>query len=269
MTAGKLSIEAGLDHTRRKIVVFLTLTFAFSAVAYLFMAMTGTTRDVALGWMWSPGLAALLTQIISRERLRDLGWKWPAARYLLIGYLVPLGYAAIIYGSVWALGLGGFQPQPPARLMSFAILGLAFACLAGLGEEIGWRGLLIPELTRITSFTKAALLTGLIWAAWHYPAILFADYHSAAPRWLDLVSLSVTVVGLSFFTAWLRLRSGSLWPVAVWHGAHNLFVQQIFLDLTRDTGQTYRFVDDFGLGVLIASAVLGVMAWARRAELRG
>ena len=70
----------------------------------------------------------------------------------------------------------------------------------------------MPELARITTLTRTALLTGIIWAVWHYPAIVFADYHSAAPRWFDLLSITISVFGMSVFTAWLRLKTSSSWP---------------------------------------------------------
>ena len=139
--------------------------------------------------------------------------------------------------------------------------------MAALGEELGWRGLLVPELAKITTFSKTALLTGLIWAVWHYPAIIFADYHGVAPRWFDLLSITTSILGMSIFTAWLRLKSGSIWPAVLWHGGHNLFIQQIFLDMTVDTGLTEYFVDDFGIGVLLATVVLGYIFWRKRSEL--
>lgn len=37
------------------------------------------------------------------------------------------------------------------------------------GEEIGWRGFLVPELAKGLPFTAVALVSGIIWAAWHYP----------------------------------------------------------------------------------------------------
>jgi membrane protease YdiL (CAAX protease family) len=47
-----------------------------------------------------------------------------------------------------------------------------------IGEEIGWRGFLVPEFAKTQSFPATALITGFIWAIWHYPVLLFADYHS-------------------------------------------------------------------------------------------
>jgi membrane protease YdiL (CAAX protease family) len=244
-----------------RVVVFLVLTFLLASGPYIMMARTGSTRDYVLLWMWSPGIAAIGTCLLFRQDLRSLGWKLPSPRFALVGLAIPLGYSLLIYGVVWATGLGGFQGQPAARIFLFITLGLVAACLAALGEEIGWRGFLVLELTRRLSFSKAAAFTGVVWAVWHYPAVLFADYHSQSPRWFDLLSLTVTVIGLSFFVSRLRLASGSIWPCVIWHGAHNLFIQQIFYDLTVPSTLTHYFIDDFGIGVLLASLVLGVSAW--------
>jgi|GEM_PF-3012956 len=43
-----------------------------------------------------------------------------------------------------------------------------------LGEEIGWRGLLVPDLYRLTSnFAATCMIGGLVWAAWHYPELIY------------------------------------------------------------------------------------------------
>lgn len=125
----------------------------------------------------------------------------------------------------------------------------------------------MPELARITTFTRTALLTGIIWAVWHYPAVIFTDYHSSAPRWFDLLRITISVCGMSVFTAWLRLKTGSIWPAVLWHGNHNLLIRSVLLRMTVDTGVTEYLVDDFGVGVLISSLVLGYVFWRKGAEL--
>jgi uncharacterized protein len=60
--------------------------------------------------------------------------------------------------------------------------GLLGGIFLALGEEIGWRGLLVPQLARLTTFTKTALLSGGIQAVWHWPFVLFAGFSSAADR---------------------------------------------------------------------------------------
>jgi len=266
-----VSIEIMESRSRisKKILVFLILAFGLSSISYYVMITTGTAHQIGALWMWSPGVAAILTRLFFRESLKDFGWQPGERKYLVLGLGLPFLYALIIYSLVWFTGLGKFSPQPFFQIAIFATAGLFFACLAALGEEIGWRGLLIPELIKITSFTKAALVTGIIWAIWHYPAIIYADYNRPTPLMFQLVVFTVAVIGYSILTAWLRLKSGSIWPVVLWHGGHNLFIQQIFMMLTTDTGITYYFVDDFGAGIFIAAIIMGIVFWNKRSEIPG
>ena len=96
-----------------------------------------------------------------------------------------------------------------------------------LGEEIGWRGFLMPELAKVISFPKVGLISGLMRAVYHYPVLIFADYNAGAPAWYSVGCFTVAVVAGSFVMAWLTLRSQSLWPAAILHASHNLLVVTI------------------------------------------
>jgi membrane protease YdiL (CAAX protease family) len=67
------------------------------------------------------------------------------------------------------------------------------------------------------------------------------------------------VVATSFIMAWITLRSNSLWPAAILHAAHNLFIQAIFTPLTRDTGRTKYIIDEFGLGMVITITIAAII----------
>ena len=252
--------------SRKKIAIYTVLTFLISSVFYLIMYFTGSSRDVGVLWMWSPAMSAILTQLMFQENIRDFGWRLGPKKYLLLAGVIPLTYALIIYSLAWATGIAGFR-SPTIGYIIFLPIGFLAACFAALGEEIGWRGLLVPELFKITTFTNTVLLSGLIWAVWHYPTILFTDYRSQAPRWFDLTTLTISVLGLSCFTAWLRLKSGSLWPAVLWHGAHNLFIQEIFIQMSTESPLSRFFIDDFGLGLVLAALSLGFIFWKKRFEL--
>jgi membrane protease YdiL (CAAX protease family) len=215
--------------------------------------------------MWSPALAAILTQIAFRGSLGELGWRLGPTRYLLWGALIPLAYSAAIYALAWATGLAGFQ-SPPANLVILFVPGLLLACFAALGEEIGWRGFLVPHLMSTTTFRNTVLISWIVWAVWHYPAIIWADYHSEAPLWFDLTSLTIAILGMSAMTAWMRLRSGSIWPAVIWHGVHNFLIQTVFLSMTVRTEFSGYVVDDFGLGVMVCGAVLAAIFLRSGAE---
>ena len=47
-----------------KIIIFLLLTFTISSIFYYHMICTGSAGDVGVFWVWSPGVAAILTILL-------------------------------------------------------------------------------------------------------------------------------------------------------------------------------------------------------------
>ena len=65
----------------------------------------------------------------------------------------------------------------------------------------------------------------------------------------------------------MRLKSGSLWTAAMLHASHNLYIQEIFTPLTRNTGKTAWYIDEFGAVLPIVILVFAIYFWRRRGEL--
>jgi hypothetical protein len=68
--------------------------------------------------MWCPALAAIATRLLFQRNLRGFGWRTGKPRYLLLGYVLPLGLTALVYSGVWLTGLGRFSPADPAGALS-------------------------------------------------------------------------------------------------------------------------------------------------------
>jgi membrane protease YdiL (CAAX protease family) len=277
--------------TWKKIAVYCALTLVFSGVFDAFILHAGKMDAGNLiyvtGAMWSPALAVLATKRIFRERIEELSWRWGKARYAWLSYLIPIAYTVPVYLIVWLSGLGGFAPAdfivrtaeqfgwpkfpPTLTLILFVLLtaslGLIPKLARALGEEIGWRGFLVPELSKVVSFPAVGMISGLMWAVYHYPILLFADYNAGGPAWYGLACFTVMVVADSFILAWLTLRAGSLWPAAIFHASHNLFIQSICTPLTRDTGPTKYIIDEFGIGLVITITIGAIIVLWRRHEL--
>jgi len=271
----------------KKIATFYALTLAFSALFQFLDRSAPGNVTLITGVMWCPGAAALLTQRLFGERVRDLGWAWGSGRWQAWAYVVPVLYALPVYLVVWGSGLGGFYNVDfvakvakeygfaalplPGAIVGYVLVSMSVGLIPktarALGEEIGWRGFLVPELARVTGFFGVGLISGLMWAAWHFPAIIFSDYNAGTPVWYALTCFTVMVVSSAFIAAWLRLRSGSLWPAAIYHGAHNLFVQLIFTPLTTNTGHTAWYIDEFGVGLALTTLLGAIVVWRRRHEL--
>jgi CAAX protease family protein len=264
------------NDAKKKILTYLLLAFGLSSVFYwLILGANGKSGELLVfGLMWCPGVAALATRLAYQRNLRGMGWGWGRARYQVLSYLLPPAGALLVYGIVWLTGFGGFsaaalttkRPLAVALLLQ-ATVGFLVNAVFALGEEIGWRGLLVPELAKVTGFTGTAVVSGGIWIAYHYPLILFGDYHSTAPRWWSLLFFTLGIWAASFGFAWVRLRSGSLWTAVILHASHNLFIQQVFDRLTVDRGRTQYVTTEFGLGMALFYLVVAYVCWRRRGEL--
>lgn len=273
-----------------QILIYVLLVFAFSSVFY-FLILRAHKLGAAgglyvVGIMWCPALAAATTLKLNGRKLRELGWKWPQARYAWMAWFIPLLYATIAYSIVWSSGLGGFpnrefvehlvprmglRASPATSALVYLFLtgsfGLVGSLSTALGEEIGWRGFLVPALFKHVGFTGTAVISGMVWSCWHYPILIWGDYNAGTPVWYGLTCFTVLVVAISFVFAWIRLKSGSLWTAALLHASHNLYIQDIFTPFTRNTGKTAWFIDEFG-AILPAVAIgFAIYFWRRRAEL--
>jgi len=274
----------------QQVVIYLLLVFAFSSVFYFLILRAHSLGAGAglfvLGIMWCPALAGITALKLNGRDLRELGWKWPQRPYALQSWLIPLLYATIAYVVVWCARLGGFanhefmellsqrmglRASPEVSTVLYILLagsfGLAKSLASALGEEIGWRGFLVPALFKNVGFTGTALISGAVWTCWHYPLLIWGDYNSGTPIWYGLTCFTVLVLSISFIFTWIRLKSGSLWTGALLHASHNLYIQGIFTPLTRNTGKTAWFIDEFGAVLPLVTLVFATYFWRRRNEI--
>ena len=263
------------DAAKKKILTYLVLAFALSSIFY-WLILSGRKGQglLILGLMWCPGVAALATRLFYQKDLRDTGWAWGKTRYQVLSYAVPLLGALLVYGTVWLTGFGGFSDaalttkRPLAvSLFLMATVGFLINVVFALGEEIGWRGLLVPELAKVTGFGGVVAISGPIWVIYHLPLILFGDYHSTAPRWWSLLFFTIGIWAASFAFAWVRLKSGSVWTAVIMHASHNVFIQQVFDPMVVDRGRTQYVTTEFGLGIALFYVAAAWICWRRRGEL--
>jgi uncharacterized protein len=287
-SGGKIASEVPESQPKasRSVVLFLVLTALLSSIFYALIIATGHVGGgngtYELGLMWSPAIAALLTCRLRGLSLQSLGWGWGMWRWQWLAFSIPLGYTAVAYAIVWLAGYGGF-PDPkfiestrttlgwtiaPGWLVLggyFVLIGSAGMALSmafALGEEIGWRGFLAPQLTARFGFKAGALLTGIVWTAWHLPLVFFADYNNSAPSWFGVTCFAALMLGMSVIMAWLRLSSGSLWTAAVFHASHNQFIQVFFTPATSMRGAKTSFaIDEFGFALPAVVLILAIVFW--------
>ncbi len=238
---------------RKGIFSYLAITFALTYMIEGALILTGFRLTgvpplygqlAIAGVMWVPALATVLTiRFVTHEgfaitNLRIGSW-WP---YLKTGLVIPAAFVAT-YGLTWLLGLGrpdwqltqfremiasaGADPSamPPTSVF---LPGLFLATIFitpfinsvfGFGEELGWRGYLLPRLMPLGR-TRAYVLTGVIWGLWHAPIILVGFNYPGYPV-LGVLWMAGMTTALSLYMNELTLRHRSSILAAWMHGVFN------------------------------------------------
>ena len=256
------------SRARSKVILYVVLVAIFSSIFYYLTIASQSLETWVLPLMWSPAAAGLIALLVYDRSIRGVGWRPGRVNYLIAGAAIPLIYWLVIYAVIWVFGWGEFVGfSDLTGLFGLAIPGILISIFLALGEEIGWRGVLVPNLSRFTTFTLTALISGAIWAVWHYPLIVTRLYAANTNLLYQLLCFTVGVVGVATMLAWLRLRSGSIWPAVLFHAVHNTLIDSVFQKATIDTDLTAYIGTEFGIGLALAGIVLFLIFWTRRSAV--
>jgi membrane protease YdiL (CAAX protease family) len=211
----------------KEIFVFLGLTFGITwsiaavviAFPVWFLEHFGELNPHAPAFyvaVWAPNIAAIVTTAIFTMRAGGfsklfravLRWRAPVVVWMVAIFAYPV---MVLLFQIVQSALGGKPMSPVATWLTVPSIMLAGfqLSLGPLGEELGWRGVLLPRLLeRLTTLVSGVVL-GAIWMLWHLPQFLIATAgqgdHSYLPFFL-LGALSISVL-----STWLyRKSAGSI-----------------------------------------------------------
>lgn len=261
-------------------MVFFVLLFVCTAVGYWLIFRVGRATPIML----AVGVATILTCLIRKRSLAALGWGWGSWKYQWLSYLLPLAIALVAYLIIWAAGWGGWynsefviQLMKDYNLSSWSDAGIltfhflftatySFVLLlpSVLGEEIGWRGFLVPELAKFMSFTNVALTSGLIWSVWHWPMMFRGFYgNDVTPLYYQIFLFTLLIVSWAVIMAYLRFKTNSLWTAVIFHMSGNVFLQKVFAPLTIEDESSAWYTGEFGAVPALVAFVIAIYFWKK------
>jgi uncharacterized protein len=184
----------GMD--KKRLSIFLALAFGIAWLTALIIFLTGGLTDspqitpglplavvlLAGVYMWAPAIASLLTRIITREGWRDSmlranlkrGWPFWLAAWVLPAVLTIVGLAVyfLVFPHLYDPDFSFIRLNIPAGAAAPWVL-IAAQTLQGIiispfingfftfGEELGWRGYLLPKLMPLGGRRKRCWYQGL------------------------------------------------------------------------------------------------------------
>jgi membrane protease YdiL (CAAX protease family) len=255
----------------REIVAYLGI--AYSLALTIALALPDANINKMLSVLVPTVTVGILTFTLTPKGSRKKLWRgiglgraglkaWPAA------IVLPIVLCAGAYGTAVALGIGRLDIDVADATPTWAIswgmnflIGAVVGTVFILGEEIGWRGYLLPRMQQLTSKRRAAVVTGFVHGCFHLPLILIAStYNTEGSRWVAApVAVAVITAGGVFY-AWIWDRAQTAWPVAIAHNTVNTVFALGSTAVVATGGTTVAYVaGETGfatLGVCVIAAVV-------------
>lgn len=224
--------------------------FVGYGLVFASLMMTGLT-------LGKEGVAALLKRFL----IWRAGWKW----YLVAILLMPsMQFASVLltslvrqtpidFSTVYAYKIFGSSVNLVALIVPFFL----FDAVAN-GEEIAWRGCVLPRLQAKHTALVSSLILGLIWGVWHLPKYL--------SHW-NTVSFLFFMLGIlarAVLYTWLYNNTkGSLLLTTLFHASGNTGGILLPLAITATGGNLLASIVQFLIEGIVALIITIRMGPAR------
>ena len=243
---------------KKRALTYLGSLYGFLLLGWLLaIGLPQQYRQTVYTVIWGvfsvmPVLATLLTRAITKDHspwYLKLNFRNHWKTYLFSAFMpgVTIFLGGLLYFNLFPQDLDltarnlvaqyGQYGAPESLLFNvqtIVIIGLVFIVISplifpvhifALGEEIGWRGYLLPILLKLTGQRKAILIHGVLWGLAHAPLIYFgfnygADYWGAPLTGILMMILVCVVLGT--WLAYVTTQSKSIIPACIFHGASNV-----------------------------------------------
>ena len=163
------------------------------------------------------------------------------------------------------IGFDRFEPAFPILPMF-----IVFFFVAGLGQELGWTGFLLPRLQARHNALFSSIVRAALAAIWHFPVLFFSNLQHPAMAdfpyagWIAqrgfVVALAVMVlmfqIPWSVFHTWLfNNTKGSLLLVALFHGSE-IWVAYLMVSTGIDPSNINNYWGYGAIMVLMATVIV-------------
>jgi membrane protease YdiL (CAAX protease family) len=167
-------------------------------------------------------------------------WRVPS-RYWLIAWFGPL--LIFVIGLGIYLMMGGQAPsftvfREELHLLPIFLLVVFLPFNGPIGEELGWRGYLLPKLQQRSGPLIASLLIGTLWGIWHLPDFFNPESVQSSLGLIFFIPFVVGTISNSVIMTWLynKTKASVLVAGIIWHAATDFWAPMFLADFSIAAG---------------------------------
>ena len=267
----------------KTMILFFSLVILFTTIVDTLL-FTTHNEVLYLVLMWIPGVSAIIVSIFqsiidkekfSLKRIFDLlGFKLCNVKYIAFSFIVPLIYLLIPYIIYWVSNPNDFAYTGVSIWLILSdcapalVIGVFTNLISAIGEEIGWRGFLVSALANKYGNKKSLTISSLFWCVWHFPLIITGNYLANIPVYYQLPMFTLCIFPVGIISGIYALETGSVWPSAFFHAAHNNYDQGVFQIITRPSDKMMYFVSETGIYTIIFVWIFAIITIIRHNNIR-
>lgn len=229
---------------------------------------------LAVFLMWVPTIAAIIAGCISQKEsngkisfkklLLSIGFQKTSIKWILLSCLIPAVYIGIPYVLFWIAFPNSLDMSKASviQLVLMSVVGIFIGLITAIGEEIGWRGYLVPATLERVGIKKALIYTSIFWGVWHLPILISGLYMPGTPAWYSVPAFLFMIIPVGMIYGIITIKTKSIWPAIFLHAAHNTFDQLIFGTVTVANNKMF-FVSETGIFTIIFAWIVAVFLYKK------
>jgi membrane protease YdiL (CAAX protease family) len=220
---------------KHEIVIYLIVTFLFTwifwSISFVFFNQTLNVFFRILG-AFMPSVMSMIfnNYFYGRKGIKELLkkltiWKVNPSFYVFVlFYTVASIYIPVFICTITGVNykihinnqLSGFYCSNTLIILAYFLATVFFG--GPFGEELGWRGFVLPKLQKKFNSLISSIILGVIWTCWHLPLFFVhaEGFNESFTRYL------IETIWLTIIITWLYNNThGSLLIIILFHGVDN------------------------------------------------
>ena len=164
--------------TNKSVTLFLVIVISVSAI-FETIVIALRAMGLAVFLMWVPTIAAIIAGCISQKEsngkisfkklLQSIGFQKTSIKWILLSCLIPAVYIGIPYVLFWIAFPNSLDMSKASviQLVLMSVVGIFIGLITAIGEEIGWRGYLVPRSEERRVGKECLRLCRSRWSPYH------------------------------------------------------------------------------------------------------
>lgn len=214
---------------KHQVFIFCTLNIILTILIVIIYSLDEVPQQ------WAPAILAILIVYMLKgkanlkELLYKMAFRKTYLKWYVSAFMIPLIICAASYTTLSMVSYHRFVLPTLCHSLETYLIYLFFIVFGSVGEEIGWRGYMLPLLLRKYSYLISSIIIGLFWGIWHL------QFQAGCLVFIIYLMLTIEMsITMSWFC---KKTNGNIVSAIIMHSSFNLCALLLFENVIINISQ--------------------------------